>query len=229
MEKFILYNYFRSSTSYRVRIALNLKSIPFDYKPIHLLNNGGEQHSETYKKINPSRGVPTLVHEIPNQPSRTIAQSMAIIEYIDEIRPEPISLFPKSVYEKAIVRQMCECINADMHNFSNLKVLQYIEAEFKNLTTAEKAAELKDKWLQNWMKRGFESFEQLLSQHSGKFSFGDQISAIDTFLVSHHFTAVRFNVDLSSYPNLNRINKTCIEIEAFKKAHPSQQIDTPPG
>lgn len=215
MSDFILYNYFRSSTSYRVRIALNLKKISYEYKPIHLLNNGGEQNKESYREINPLGGVPALSHK-----GKFISQSFAIIEYLDEIVPTP-QLFPQNPYDKAIVRQICENVNCDIHPLNNLKVLQYLE---KNLKVEE---EERIKWAQHWIVSGFEATEKILKKTSGEFAFGNSITAADLFIIPQIFTAQRFSVNIEQFPILNSLNKKCLETEAFKLAHPFRQVDTP--
>lgn len=213
MEPIILYNYFRSSTSYRVRIALELKSIAYEYKPIHLLKN--EQRSEEYLKLNPLGGVPTLIHN-----GKAISESLAILEYLEEVFPD-FSLLPEDPYMQAKVRQFCETINAFTHPMSNLKTLKYLEEKFQ-LTQEGKEA-----WIQHWTAQGLQTLEALAKEFSGHFCFGDDITFADLLLVPQLFSAARFKVDLSPYPVLLNINQHCLEIPAFKKAHPHRQIDTP--
>jgi maleylacetoacetate isomerase/maleylpyruvate isomerase len=209
-----LYNYFRSSAAYRVRIALNLKGLSYEYKPVHLLNNGGEQNSPEYLKINPSREVPALVHE-----GQCIGQSVAIIEYLDEMFKVP-SLYPLETANRARVRQLCEIINCT-HPLQNLKVLKHLESEFG----ADQNR--KNKWVAHWMHQGFQAYEEIARVTSKKFSLGDQVTAADLFLIPQMFSAKRFQVDTSGYSNLSRINENCLMLEAFRKAHPHRQIDTP--
>lgn len=211
-----LYNYFRSSTSYRVRIALNLKKINFEYIPVHLLNNGGEQNASEYRNINPIGGVPTLMVN-----EKSISQSMAIIEYLDEAFPQTYPLFPKDLFLKAKVRQVCENINADIHPLQNLKVTQYLE------TKLQLNEEQKKVWLHKWIADGLTATENILKNTSGKFSFGNEITAADLFLVPQLFTAERFKLDLSPFPTLVRIQNECLSHDAFKTAHPYRQPDTP--
>lgn len=215
MAALVLYNYFRSSTSYRVRIALNLKGLPFEYRPIHLLNNGGEQNKESYRKLNPIGGVPTLVYG-----DKVISQSMAIIEYLDEVFPA-CRLFPKDPFLKAKVRQFCENINADTHPLGNLKVMKYLETEF------QADQNKKNMWLQKWMSEGFIACEKVIQPYVGTYCFGDQITAADLFLVPQLFSARRFNVELHSIPKLLQIEKNLISHPAFQNAHPHRQVDTP--
>lgn len=217
MNSIILYNYYRSSTSYRVRIALHHKNLPFEYKPVHLLNNGGEQFSEDYLRLNPQAEVPTLIHN-----GKVIGQSMAIIEYLDEVFPET-PLFAKDPYQKAVTRQFCENINSFMHPICNLKVLKKLE------TDCGYNQEQKEAWIQHWAGIGFQTLEKITSQTSGKYCFHDQLSAADLFLAPMMFSANRFKVDLTKYKNLNKIHHNLENLESFQKAHPARQPDTPPA
>lgn len=213
-QDLVLYSYYRSSTSYRVRIALHLKGLSFDYQPIHLVRDGGHQHASEYKDLNPMGEVPTLVHK-----GKPIAQSMAIIEYLDSVFPE-MPLFPKDPYTCARVRQFCENINAGIHPITNLKVLQYLDSRL--LINPEQ----KKEWLQHWIKKGLEACETLIKNTSGQYSFADEITAADTFLVPQVFSAQRFGItDFSEYPSVERVNKNCLKLPAFHAAHPSHQID----
>jgi len=216
MEKVILYNYFRSSTSYRVRIALNHKGIQYDYKPIHLLNNGGEQHSPEFRRINPQGEVPALVHR-----GKVIAQSMAIVEYLEEVFPNCPLLPVNDPWARSRVRQICENINSFLHPVNNLKILQYLEAKH-GYDLAQKEV-----WFQHWAQQGLEALEKLIGETHGKFCMGDTLTLADTFLIPQLFSCKRFKVDLSSYSILNKINENCQPLESFKKSHPMMQPDTP--
>ncbi len=216
MDKLVLFNYFRSSTSYRVRLALEVKKLSYEYKPVHLLNNGGEQHSSEYRALNPMGGVPTLVHE-----KNVIGQSIAIVEYLDDAFPHSYQLFSKDPYKKALIKQFCENINADTHAYGNLRTIQYLE---KNFSATE---EQKTKWIHSWTTAGLAACEKMLEKHSGLFCFGDEITAADLFLVPQIFTANRFKVPLENFPLITKIVNHCNNLEAFKKAHPFCQIDTP--
>lgn len=215
MKELVLYSYFRSSTSYRVRIALHLKSIPFEYHAIHLLNNGGEQNQPAYRKLNPVGGVPAIVHN-----GFTLSESIAILEYLDECFITP-RLYPQDLQQKALVRQMCEIINSDLHPLTNLRVLQFLEK--KGFTQADK-----DQWSHHWLKIGLDAFQAMAIKHGGNFSFGDHLTAADVCLIPHLFTARRFNFDLGPYAKLLQIEESCLQIDGFKKAHPFCQPDTPP-
>ena len=230
MENLTLYNYFRSSTSYRVRIALELKKIPYTYKAIHLLNNGGEHNQAAYRAINPMGGVPTLIHKDAGT-EFSVAQSSAIIEYLDEAFPQTYQLLTKDPKHKAKIREFCQIINADIHAYGNLKTLQYLE---KNYAADE---EKKNTWVQHWVGQGLKACEILLknSVHHNppnqaslaKFCFGDNVTAAECYLVPLIFMAQRFKVNLDSYPVLMRIYAEAIKLDAFKKAHPYCQLDTP--
>ncbi len=215
MTELTLYNYFRSSTSYRVRIALHYKNLSFKYHPVHLINSGGEQHQVDYKNLNSMAEVPTLVHE-----GLTLSQSMAIIEYLDEVFPHP-GLLPREPQKRARIRQFCENINSFMHPLTNLKVLQYLES--KHGYTAQD----KEEWVSVWAKKGFEANENFLRKTYGSFCFGNEVTAADLFLIPQVFSAQRFKIDMSAYPIITKINENCLALDSFKKAHPLRQVDTP--
>lgn len=215
MAEFALYNYFRSSASYRVRCALHLKGIEFEYRPIHLLEGGGQQHQASYRDINPAREVPTLVHQ-----GRLIGQSMAILEYLEEVAAGP-RLFPQDPYQKALVRQFCENINC-LQPLQNLRTIQYLTA------VAGLSETQKQNWLHEWFSRNAETLEATLRQHTGEYCFGDTVTAADCFLAPQVFAAKRFNFDFSKYPHITRVNANLERLTAFIKAHPHKQVDTPP-
>jgi maleylacetoacetate isomerase/maleylpyruvate isomerase len=217
MQKIQLYNYFRSSTSFRVRIALHLKKLDFEYIPVHLLQNGGEQNAEAYRKLNPVGGVPTLVHG-----DLVISQSFAILEYLDEAFPQTYQLLPTDIYLRAKIRQFCENINADIHPMNNLKLMQYLEKKHHYDQTQ------KDEWCQKWIHDGFMAAEKILAPFAKTYCFGDSLTAADLFLVPQMLTGDRFHLKTSDYKMLYEITQRCLKLEAFDKAHPSKQIDTPP-
>jgi maleylacetoacetate isomerase/maleylpyruvate isomerase len=213
MSQMLLYNYFRSSTSFRVRIALHLKKIPFEYKPVALLKD--EQWTAEYLKLNPLGGVPTLVHN-----GKVISESFAILEYLEEISHEH-PLLPTDHYLRARIRQACEIINSGIHPIGNLRVQQYLERNY-GFTPEQKEA-----WLHNWYAKGMQALETLLTPFAGQYCFGDTLTLADVFLIPQVQTSQRFNLDLKPYPTLMRINENCLKLEAFQKAHPFRQIDTP--
>ncbi len=211
--EFVLYSYFRSSSTYRVRIALNYKEIKYDIKPIHLLKDGGQQKTADYKRVNPMGEVPCLFHN-----GNYLGQSMAIIEYLEEVKPNP-SIFPKGPAEKAKVRQIAESINSGIQPIQNLKVLQKLQSDFSA------TEDQKTNWNRHWINEGFLAIEKILEQTSGTYSFGNNVTLADFYLVPQVFNAKRFGVDMLKFPNIDRINEACLKLEAFFKASPEQQID----
>jgi maleylpyruvate isomerase len=211
-----LYTFFRSSASYRVRIALNLKGIDCEQVPIHLRRGGGEQFSPEYKAKNPQALVPTL-----EDGGRPLTQSLAIIEYLEERYPEP-PLLPKDPADRAAVRAMALAIACEVHPLQNLKVLNYVKGELKQ---DEAAA---NRWAQHWIALGLAALEQmaLAAPKRGKFCFGDAPTLADLCLVPQLSNARRFGCDLSSYPTLAQIDAHCGTLPAFVKAAPENQPDT---
>jgi maleylacetoacetate isomerase len=216
MNDLKLYNYFRSSTSFRVRIALEHKNLSYTYMPVHLINNGGEQNSTEYRKLNPIGGVPTLVHG-----EKTISQSLAILDYLEESFTSTAKLLPKDNFLKAKVKQVCELINADIHPLQNLKVMCYLEK------TISVSPEAKQAWLNKWIGDGLIALENTLLPFAGKHCFGDEFTMADALLVPQMFSANRFNVDTSSFTLLTKINENALALPAVQKAHPLRQPDTP--
>lgn len=216
LSEIVLYNYFRSSTSYRVRCALNVKKLNYVYRPVHLLNNGGEQNQKAYRDINPIGGVPTLIHN-----GYAIAQSYAIVQYLDDAFHNSPKLFPQKAIDKALVNQFCQIINADIHSYANLKTLQYLENEFKV------PEDQRIKWIHHWFENGFHALESLALKYSGQYCFQDQVTAADCFLVPLIFTAQRFKMDVSKFANLIKISDRLLSLPEFISAHPFRQPDTP--
>lgn len=169
---------------------------------------------QKYRKLSPAGEVPTLVHE-----GRALGQSMAILEYLDDVFPQQ-ALFPKNPLDRAHVRQVCEGINC-AHSLQNLKVTQYLEKQMAI------SAEQKEMWLFEWMGRIFESTEALIQSSAGSYAFGDTVSAADLFIVPQVFSAQRVQFDISKYSTIQRVNENCLKISALQAAHPYRQIDTP--
>ena len=210
---FALYSYFRSSAAFRVRIALNLKSIKAELHPVHLLK---DQHlSETYKMLNPQALVPALVHD-----GQTLAQSLAIIEYLDEIRPDP-PLLPREAGGRARVRQIALCIACDIHPLNNLRVLRYL----RHALHADDQA--RNDWQHHWIAAGFDALETFLkdSGDTGLFCHGDVPTLADVCLIPQMANARRIRMELGAYPTLLRIEEAAYRLPAFVQARPENQPD----
>lgn len=210
-----LYSYFRSSAAFRVRIALALKGLPFEYVPVHLLKDGGQQLSEQYRALNANALVPTLLDD-----DHALSQSMAIVEYLDETHPEP-ALLPGSALDRAYVRAVAQSIACEIHPLNNLRVLKYLK---HTLGVSEEA---KDAWYRHWIEIGFDGLEATLTREgkAGRFCFGDTPTLADLCLVPQVFNAQRFQVDLEPYPTIVRIFDACMELPAFQQAAPKSQPD----
>jgi maleylacetoacetate isomerase len=211
-----LYSYFRSSASYRVRIALNLKGLPFEYVAVHLLKDGGQQHSADYQRINPAELVPALVDD-----GHAIGQSLAIMEYLDETRPELPALLPRDALGRARVRALAQSIACEIHPLNNLRVLQYLENDLK-LDEAAKAT-----WYRHWITLGFTAVETMLANnpHTGTFCHGDTPGLADCCLIPQLANARRFDTPLEAFPTILRIERACLALDAFAKAAPAVQPD----
>ena len=210
-----LYSFWRSSAAFRVRIALNLKGIDYEIIPVHLSKNGGDQLGDEYSKKNPNRLVPLL-----EDGEKNIHQSLAIIEYLEEIQAEP-ALLPKPAIDRAWVRSIAMDIASEIHPINNVRVLRYL---IKKLGIS---TESKDEWYGHWIKVGLESVEKQLSLDSrvGRFSYGDQPGLIDVCLVPQLFNALSAKVDMTPYPTLMRIFHECMTLPAFIDASWEKQID----
>jgi maleylacetoacetate isomerase len=210
-----LYGYWRSSATYRVRIALNLKQLDYQYTPVHLVKDGGEQHSEHYLRMNPAGLVPAFVDE---DEDFTLNQSISIIEYLDERYPDPIKLLPEHALDKARIRGIAQDIGCDIQPLANLRVLNQI-AEF------DQREDAKALWAKQWIERGFKGIEQRLQTRAGKYCFGFDVTLADIVLVPQVYNALRFGVDMNQYPLINNIYANCNELEAFIAAKPENQPD----
>ncbi|HLT99168.1 MAG TPA: maleylacetoacetate isomerase [Burkholderiaceae bacterium] len=210
-----LYGYFRSSAAYRVRIALNLKGLDYEHVSVHLLKDGGQQFSESYKSLNPTSLIPTLVDG-----ELAIGQSMAILEYLEETHPKP-ALLPSDAAGRARVRAIAQTIACDIHPLNNLRVLKHL----KNGMGLDE--ETKNDWYRHWIDVGLNSLEAMLanSPATGRYCHGDEVTLADVVLVPQVFNARRFNCDLSTMPTVTRIADTCSELDAFILAEPARQPD----
>jgi maleylacetoacetate isomerase len=210
-----LFTFWRSSASYRVRIALNLKALPYVPHAVNLTKDGGEQFASAYRAVNPQSRVPTLVHD-----GQRFAQSLAIIEYLDEVFPGT-RLMPKDPIDRARVRMLSQIIACDIQPLQNTSTTKYLKEKL-NLDDAAIAD-----WLREWITRGLDAFTaQLERDHlSGKFCHGDTPTMADCCLVPQMYAADRFGVPATRYPRLALITENCNALAAFQHAHPSKQTD----
>jgi len=207
-----LYTYFRSSASFRVRIAMNIKGLAYDPEVIWLLDN--EQTSEPYRRLNPQALVPTLIEE-----GQRLIQSLAIIEYLDETRAGP-RLLPGDPLGRARVRGLAQVIACEIHPLNNLRVLKYLKQQ---LGQAQPAI---DQWYRHWCEEGLAAFEVLLDDgKAGTYCHGDGVSMADICLVPQIFNARRFNIDLSFYPRTLAIHERLMKLDAFERAQPERQAE----
>ena len=210
-----LYTYFRSSAAYRVRIALNLKGLPYEAIPVHLLRDGGQQNHADYRARSPLGTVPTLAVG-----DESYTQSLAIIEYLEETRPHP-ALLPATAEGRARVRGLAQTIACDIHPLNNLRVLQYLGKEF-GITQ-----EQKDNWYRHWTNVGLAAVEKLLAGNprTGSFCHGEAPTMADCCLIPQVFNARRFNCPLDGLPTIRRIVNACEQLPAFQNAAPARQPD----
>ncbi|XP_007939527.1 maleylacetoacetate isomerase [Orycteropus afer afer] len=209
-SKPVLYSYFRSSCSWRVRIALALKGIDYETVPINLVKDGGQQFSEEFQATNPMKQVPAMKID-----GITISQSLAIIEYLEETRPTP-RLLPQDLKKRASVRMISDLIASGIQPLQNLSILKQVGQE-NHLA-----------WAQKVISSGFTALEKILQSTAGKYCVGDEVSMADLCLVPQVANAERYKVDLTPYPTISHINKTLLALEAFQVTHPCRQPDTPP-
>jgi maleylpyruvate isomerase len=210
-----LYTFFRSSASYRVRIALNLKGVAYEQVPIHLRRAGGEQFAASYKAINPQALVPSLEDN-----GRFLTQSLAILEYLEERFPKP-PLLPADPADRAQVRGMALVVACEIHPIQNLRVLVYLK---NNLQQSEEDL---NRWARHWIDLGLSALEQMTSSipNRSHFCFGDTPTLADICLVPQLANARRFGCNLSLYPTLLEIETTCNALPAFADAAPERQPD----
>lgn len=211
-----LYSYFRSSASFRVRIALALKGLAYDYVPVHLLKGGGQQFAAEFKAMNPAALVPVLQDDDGN----ALTQSLAIIEYLDETRPDP-PLLPADPAGRARVRALALSIACEIHPLNNLRVLGYLT---KTLGVTE---EQKNAWYRHWVETGLETVEAMLAgdARTGTYCHGDVPTMADVLLVPQIFNAQRFNCRLDHLPTVMRIHQQCLSLPAFATSVPTEQPD----
>ena len=207
-----LYSYFRSSAAYRVRIALNLKSISYETQSIHLVKDGGRNKLPEFRAVNPQMRVPVLVTTADD----VLIQSLAIIEYLDETHPRP-PLLPKDPVARARARALAELIACDIHPLNNIGPLRYLK---NNMAQPQSAI---DKWYHHWIIAGFEALEQLVTP--GPYACGSEITLADLCLVPQVYNARRLKVPLDRFPKIVGIDRACSAVTGFDRARPENQPD----
>ncbi|XP_069807065.1 maleylacetoacetate isomerase isoform X2 [Dendropsophus ebraccatus] len=205
----LLFSYFRSSCSWRVRIALTLKGIEYEQRPVNLIQAGGQQLTDEYRRVNPMQQVPALRID-----GVTLSQSLAIIEYLEETRPQP-PLLPRDPIKRGQCRMISDLIASGIQPLQNLGVLQRV-------------GDGKLEWAQHFISKGFQALELLLQDTAGRYCVGDEVTMADLCLVPQVANADRFQVALGQFPTISRINQALLQLEAFQVTHPSRQPDTPP-
>ncbi len=216
----VLYSYWRSGAAFRVRIALNLKGLPYELRTVNLLAGEGEQHATAYRKLNPQGLVPTLLDG-----ERVFRQSLAIIEYLDEAYDGECKLLPPVARDRARVRALALAIACDLHPLGNQRVIKYLEREFA-VPEVER-----QRWMQHWIGSGLAAVEAMLSDHPSTADFceADRPTMAECVLIPQVFTAQRWGVDLAPFPTIRRIHANCMALEAFRRAAPDAQPDAPRG
>lgn len=207
-----LYTYYRSSAAYRVRIALNLKGLPYEMVPVHLTKDGGYQRKPEFVALNPQMRVPALALSSGD----VLTQSLAIIEYLDDIHPEP-PLLPPDALARAHVRAIAQAVACDIHPLNNLVVLQYLKRTLKH-----EQAEI-DAWYHHWVIEGFKAIEAMIAP--SPYACGSQVSLADVCLVPQVFNARRLKVPLDPFPKIVAVETACLKLPAFDKARPENQPD----
>ena len=207
----VLHSYWRATAPYRVRIALELKGLAYEYVPVNLLD--GDQHGESYRALNPQELTPTLRTE----DGRLLTQSLAILEWLEEVHPVP-PLLPADPYDRAAVRAMTGIIACDIHPLNNLRIQQ-------QLTELGVDADGRLAWTRRWIRDGFRALEPLVARHTAGFAFGAEPSLADCLLTPQVYSAERFGVDLTPYPAICAVAGRCDEHPAFQAAHPDRQPD----
>lgn len=213
-----LYSYWRSSAAYRVRIALNLKQLPFQLVPVNLVRDGGEQLDETYRRINPQGLVPALLHE-----GRVLTQSMAICEYLDE-KFSQYPVLPEDPAARAKVRSLALQIACEIHPINNLRVQKYLDSHCGDAFD-------KHEWMSHWMTEGFAAIEKQLArpEDNRQGLIGDRPGLFECFLVPQVYNAERFGVDMSNFAAIRQIVSHCRGLPAFSNAAPEKQPDAVMG
>jgi maleylpyruvate isomerase len=212
-----LYGYWRSSSAWRVRISLAWKRLPFEYQAVHLVRDGGGQHAPAYRAVNPLSEVPAL-EWTEGGVVRRLAQSFAILEYLERTHPEP-PLLPADPFLAGRARQLAEMVNSGIQPLQNLRVLNRVRDELKGDGPA---------WARHFIGRGLAAMEVLAPETAGDFLVGDAPTLADVYLVPQLYNARRFGIDLAPYPTLLRAEASCQRLPAFAEAHPDRQPDAEP-
>jgi maleylpyruvate isomerase len=212
-----LYSYWRSSSAWRVRIALALKGIQYEYHAVHLLADGGEQNKPFYRAKNPMQQVPLLEFEQNGKLVR-IGQSVAILEYLEDSYPDP-PLLPDDLFLRARARELAEIVNSGIQPLQNTSVLEEIEHRFAD---ADRIS-----WSAHFISKGLSALEQLARETAGSYLLGDSPTIADVCLVPQLYNARRYGVDLLDFDSLLRAEATCEKLDAFRAAHPDRQPDAP--
>ena len=209
-----LHNYWRSSASWRVRIAFTLKGLAYEYVPVNIIKDGGEQNRPAFRALNPQTQVP-LLEVIDDGRARFLAQSLPIIEFLDETRPETTRLLPADPYVRARVRQLAEAVNAGIQPLQNLPILAEVER-----LGGDKIA-----WARQWNERGLVALEALAAESAGRFLVGDAPSLADACLLPQLYSARRFQLDTAPFPTLERIEAACYALPGLEATRPERQPD----
>jgi maleylpyruvate isomerase len=214
-EALVLHGYWRSGTSYRTRIALNIKGVAYEQAPVDL--RAGDQRSEAFRALNPQGLVPAL-----ETADGVLTQSSAILEWLEERYPEP-PLLPATLGERAVVRAMAMAVACDIHPLGNLRVLKYLKQPLGQEQPAV------DSWIAHWIGEGFAALETMIARHGGRFAFGDRLTLADCHIVPQFYAAQRYSVDLSPYPRLADSARNAMAEEPVRRAHPDYQPDADPA
>jgi maleylpyruvate isomerase len=214
-ETLVLHGYWRSGTSYRTRMALNIKGVAYEQAPVDL--RAGDQRSEAFRALNPQGLVPAL-----ETADGVLTQSSAILEWLEERHPEP-PLLPEAPGERAIVRAMAMAVACDIHPLGNLRVLKYLKQPLGHEQPAI------DSWIAHWIGAGFAALETMIARHGGRFAFGDRLTLADCHLVPQFYAAERYSIDVSPYPRLVESVRRAMAEEPVRRAHPDAQPDADPA
>lgn len=214
MQAIKLYGYWRSSASWRVRLGLYAKTLPFEYIPVHLVKDGGQQNQESYEELNAMQQVPTLEYTDEQGEIIRVTQSLAILELLEELVPAP-PIMPQDPLLRARSRQLAEIVNSGIQPLQNLSVIQYLKEQ--NVDTKA--------FCQHWIERGLRGYQSIAQETFGEFSIGDEPTIADFCLIPQLYNARRFEVDLEPFALLTEIEAAANELAMFGQAAPEAQPD----